>query len=207
MNFEPQIPEWGFESFKKHIDKLISYHDWLKDTGIKTGLISKKTDQFIWDEFIIHSLYFAKLIQQYKNFNLEKCEIIDLGTGGGIPGIPISIVNSTNVSLVDNKQKRIYELERLVKILNLKNTRPIKYDAKTVLKEAKNSILVMRCYVSTSDILKLLEKKQLRDNNLSILVSSNSKSSKLLNKMFHVKQEKFLINKNNFRYIDVITDM
>ena len=207
MNFEPQIPEWGFESFKKHIDKLISYHDWLKDTGIKTGLISKKTDQFIWDEFIIHSLYFAKLIQQYKNFNLEKCEIIDLGTGGGIPGIPISIVNSTDVSLVDNKQKRIYELERLVKILNLKNTRPIKYDAKTVLKEAKNSILVMRCYVSTSDILKLLEKKQLRDNNLSILVSSNSKSSKLLNKMFHVKQEKFLINKNNFRYIDVITDM
>jgi len=207
MNFEPQIPEWGFESFKKHIDKLISYHDWLKDTGIKTGLISKKTDQFIWDEFIIHSLYFAKLIQQYKNFNLEKCEIIDLGTGGGIPGIPISIVNSTNVSLVDNKQKRIYELERLVKILNLKNTRPIKYDAKTLLKEAKNSILVMRCYVSTSDILKLLEKKQLRDNNLSILVSSNSKSSKLLNKMFHVKQEKFLINKNNFRYIDVITDM
>ena len=207
MNFEPQIPEWGFESFKKHIDKLISYHDWLKDTGIKTGLISKKTDQFIWDEFIIHSHYFAKLIQQYKNFNLEKCEIIDLGTGGGIPGIPISIVNSTNVSLVDNKQKRIYELERLVKILNLKNTRPIKYDAKTVLKEAKNSILVMRCYVSTSDILKLLEKKQLRDNNLSILVSSNSKSSKLLNKMFHVKQEKFLINKNNFRYIDVITDM
>ena len=207
MNFEPQIPEWGFESFKKHIDKLISYHDWLKDTGIKTGLISKKTDQFIWDEFIIHSLYFAKLIQQYKNFNLEKCEIIDLGTGGGIPGIPISIVNSTNVSLVDNKQKRIYELERLVKILNLKNTRPIKHDAKTVLKEAKNSILVMRCYVSTSDILKLLEKKQSRDNNLSILVSSNSKSSKLLNKMFHVKQEKFLINKNNFRYIDVITDM
>ena len=207
MNFEPQIPEWGFESFKKHIDKLISYHDWLKVTGIKTGLISKKTDQFIWDEFIIHSLYFAKLIQQYKNFNLEKCEIIDLGTGGGIPGIPISIVNSTNVSLVDNKQKRIYELERLVKILNLKNTRPIKNDAKTVLKEAKNSILVMRCYVSTSDILKLLEKKQLRDNNLSILVSSNSKSSKLLNKMFHVKQEKFLINKNNFRYIDVITDM
>ena len=112
MNFEPQIPEWGLDDFKKHQDKLFEYHEWLKNTAIKTGLISKKTDQFIWDEFIIHSLYFAKLIKKFNN--LSECEIIDLGTGAGIPGIPISIVNKTNVSLVDNKQKRIYELERLV---------------------------------------------------------------------------------------------
>ncbi len=193
MNFEPQIPEWGLDDFKNHQDKLFEYHEWLKNTAIKTGLISKKTDQFIWDEFIIHSLYFAKLI--------------DLGTGAGIPGIPISIVNKTNVSLVDNKQKRIYELERLVKILNLNNAKPTKKDAKIILKEAKNSIIVMRCYVSTSNILKTLEKKQLKDNNLTIFVSSNSQSSEIFNSMFHVKQEKFLINKNNFRYIDVITDM
>tara|TARA_B100001121_G_scaffold238205_1_gene211871 strand:+ start:332 stop:949 length:618 start_codon:yes stop_codon:yes gene_type:complete len=205
MSFEPHIPEWGLDDFKKHKDKLIEYHKWLKETAIKTGLISIKTDQFIWDEFIIHSLYFAKLIKKFKN--LKECEIIDLGTGGGIPGIPISIVNKTNVSLVDNKQKRIFELERLVKILSLKNAKPTKKDAKIVLKEAKNSIIVMRCYVSTSNILKSLEKKQLKENNLKIFVSSNSKSSDILNDMFHVKQEKFLINKNNFRYIDVITDM
>ena len=98
-------------------------------------------------------------------------------------------------------------MERLVKILNLNNAKPIKKDAKTILKEVKNSIIVMRCYVSTSNILKTLEKKQLKDNNLIILVSSSSKSSEIFNTMFHVKQEKFLINKNNFRYIDVITDM
>ena len=124
MSFEPQIPEWGLNSFNKYQDKLIEYHNWLKDTAMKTGLISKKTEQFIWDEFIIHSLYFAKLIKKYKN--QKKREIIDIGTGAGIPGIPISIVNKTNVSLVDNKQKRIYELERLVKILNLNNARPTK---------------------------------------------------------------------------------
>tara|TARA_Y100001935_G_scaffold248531_1_gene245852 strand:- start:447 stop:1064 length:618 start_codon:yes stop_codon:yes gene_type:complete len=205
MSFEPQIPEWGLNSFNKYQDKLIEYHNWLKDTAMKTGLISKKTEQFIWDEFIIHSLYFAKLIKKYKN--QKKREIIDIGTGAGIPGIPISIVNKTNVSLVDNKQKRIYELERLVKILNLNNARPTKIDADMILKEAKNSIIVMRCYVSTTNLLKSLEKKQLKENNLTIFVSSNSKSKDILSKMFHVKQEKFLINKNNFRYIDVITDM
>ena len=66
MNFEPQIPEWGLDDFKNHQYKLFEYHEWLKNTAIKTGLISKKTDQFIWDEFIIHSLYFAKLIKKFK---------------------------------------------------------------------------------------------------------------------------------------------
>ena len=98
-------------------------------------------------------------------------------------------------------------MERLVKILNLNNARPTKIDADMILKEAKNSIIVMRCYVSTTNLLKSLEKKQLKENNLTIFVSSNSKSKDILSKMFHVKQEKFLINKNNFRYIDVITDM
>ena len=44
MNFEPQIPEWGLDDFKNHQDKLFEYHEWLKNTAIKTGLISKKTD-------------------------------------------------------------------------------------------------------------------------------------------------------------------
>ena len=47
MNFEPQIPEWGLDDFKNHQDKLFEYHEWLKNTAIKTGLISKKTDQFL----------------------------------------------------------------------------------------------------------------------------------------------------------------
>ena len=71
MNFEPQIPEWGLDDFKNHQDKLFEYHEWLKNTAIKTGLISKKTDQFIWDEFIIHSLYFAKLIMIKELGNLK----------------------------------------------------------------------------------------------------------------------------------------
>ena len=67
MNFTPQIPNWGLDFLEKNIDKLLLYHSWLSTTGIKTGLISPKEDQFIWDEFIIHSLYFYKLILDLKN--------------------------------------------------------------------------------------------------------------------------------------------
>ena len=207
MSFEPQLPEWGLEKFEKHKERLLKYHSWLVDTGIKTGLISNKSKQFVWDEFIIHSLYFALLINKKTEENHERLEIFDIGTGAGIPGIPISIVQKGSVKLIDIKQKRIYELERLIKILNLRNAIAKKEDAKSIFKNVKNSIIVMRCYESTSNILKMLENQNLINKNLTFYISSNAKTLEKFNNMFHVKQEKFLINKNNFRYIDVITDM
>ncbi len=207
MSFEPQLPEWGLEKFEKHKEKLLKYHSWLVDTGIKTGLISNKSKQFVWDEFIIHSLYFALLINKKTEENHERLEIFDIGTGAGIPGIPISIVQKGTVKLIDIKQKRIYELERLIKILNLRNAIAKKEDAKSIFKNVKNSIIVMRCYESTSNILKMLENQNLINKNLTFYISSNAKTLEKFNNLFHVKQEKFLINKNNFRYIDVITDM
>ena len=207
MSFEPQLPEWGLEKFEKHKERLLKYHSWLVDTGIKTGLISNKSKQFVWDEFIIHSLYFALLINKKTEENQERLEIFDIGTGAGIPGIPISIVQKGSVKLIDIKQKRIYELERLIKILNLRNAIAKKEDAKSIFKNVKNSIIVMRCYESTSNILKMLENQNLINKNLTFYISSNAKTLEKFNNLFHVKQEKFLINKNNFRYIDVITDM
>ena len=207
MSFEPQLPEWGLEKFEKHKERLLKYHSWLVDTGIKTGLISNKSKQFVWDEFIIHSLYFALLINKKTEENHERPEIFDIGTGAGIPGIPISIVQKGSVKLIDIKQKRIYELERLIKILNLRNAIAKKEDAKSIFKNVKNSIIVMRCYESTSNILKMLENQNLINKNLTFYISSNAKTLEKFNNLFHVKQEKFLINKNNFRYIDVITDM
>ena len=88
MTFEPQIPNWGEKLTFNKLDELIKYHKWLSTTGIKTGLISPKNEQFIWDEFIVHSLYFAKIITEMPDM-VE--EISDLGTGGGIPGVAIGI--------------------------------------------------------------------------------------------------------------------
>jgi 16S rRNA G527 N7-methylase RsmG len=198
------MPKWGLSEFQQHKEKLLNYHDWLYTTGIKTGLISKKNKQFIWDEFIVHSLYFHHLI---KKNNFKSNEIYDLGTGGGIPGVPISIVNKKKVNLIDNKKTRIYELQRLKKTLNLENTFPREEDANSTLKNLENTIVVMRCYVSTLNILKIMEKYELEKRNVLFLVSSSSENRKELKSLFHVKPEKFLINKNNFRTIDVITDM
>ena len=207
MTYNPQIPKWGEKYLEEKKEKLVNYHKWLSTTGNKTGLISQKTDQYIWDEFIVHSLYFYKIIE---DLGVEKSDIFDLGTGGGIPGIPISIVSSTKVVLVDNKKSRIFELDRLIKILNIENVAAKEKNAIELINTQEKAIFTLRCYLSTSSLIKetkkSLEKTKKLNKNI-YLVSSNKKNNIKTEKMFHVKQEKFLINKNDYRFIDVITSM
>jgi len=201
MTYNPQIPAWGEQYLEKNKLKLVKYHEWLSVTGIKTGLISAKTDQYIWDEFIVHSLYFYKIIE---DMGLKKMSVFDIGTGGGIPGIPISIASKKKVTLIDNKKSRIFELERLIKILEIKDLFAEERNAIELLNNEENVIFTLRCYLSTSNLIKEV-KRTLKKN--TYLVSSNEKSRLKTNEKFHVKQEKFLINKNDYRFIDVITSM
>ena len=207
MTYNPQIPKWGEKYLEEKKEKLVNYHKWLSTTGNKTGLISQKTDQYIWDEFIVHSLYFYKIIE---DLGVEKSSIFDLGTGGGIPGVPISIVSNTKVVLVDNKKSRIFELDRLIKILNIEGVAAKEKNAIELIKTKENAIFTLRCYLSTSSLIKETKKTLKKSKKLNkniYLVSSNKKNNIKTDKMFHVKQEKFLINKNDYRFIDVITSM
>ncbi len=199
MNYIPQIPQWGEKYIERNLDDLVDYHKWLSLTGIKTGLISAKDEQTIWDEFIVHSLYFAKIIEDHKE---KKEEIFDLGTGGGIPGIPISIVRSEKVTLIDNKKTRIFELQRLIRTNRLKNVVAKEENAIKIIKSNKNCIFTLRCYLSS---LKLIKELVQPVKNSLYLVSSSKKKTLKTDELFHVKQEKFLINKTEYRFIDVIT--
>ena len=201
MTYNPQIPAWGEQYLEENKEKLVKYHKWLSITGVKTGLISPKTDQYIWDEFIVHSLYFYKIIE---DLDLKNASIFDIGTGGGIPGIPIAIASKRKLTLIDNKKSRIFELERLIKLLAMEELFAEERNAIELLNKEENAIFTLRCYLSTSNLIKEVT-KTLKKN--TYLVSSNEKNRLKTNEKFHVKQEKFFINKNDYRFIDVITSM
>ena len=202
MSFDPQIPDWGKEFTDNRQEKLFKYHSWLKNTGIKSGLISSKSDQFIWDEFVIHSIYFYKIIF---DLNLHNIDIYDLGTGGGIPGVPVGLVSNNTVNLIDIKQKRIFELERFLSTHKYNNINALKADAELIIQKQENSIFLMRCYMPKNDLIKKLKKHMFINKNNTFIVSSKENTDDLRDEAFHVKQEKFLINKDEYRFIDVIT--
>jgi len=83
----------------------------------KINVISRKDTENFYTRHVLHSLAIAKFIQ-FRN----KSKIIDVGTGGGFPGIPLAIYFSdSSFTLVDSIGKKIKVVDDVAKEINLKN--------------------------------------------------------------------------------------
>ena len=85
----------------------------------KINVISRKDIENIYVRHILHSLVIAKFVKFRKGTT-----ILDLGTGGGFPGIPLSIIfPDSNFILVDSIKKKLIVVEEVIKELDLKNVK------------------------------------------------------------------------------------
>ena len=78
-----------------------------------TNLIGKSTLKNIWERHIADSLQLSFFIKK------KNLKIFDLGTGGGLPGIPLSILGYKNVFMVDSVGKKIDFIRDIIKKLSL----------------------------------------------------------------------------------------
>ena len=89
------------------------YQEWNE----KINLISRKDIDNLYENHILHSLSIARVIQ-FQPFT----HILDIGTGGGFPGIPLAILfPKSRFHLIDSIQKKIKVVNTLIEELNLKN--------------------------------------------------------------------------------------
>ena len=81
------------------------------------NVISRKDIDLLYERHVLHSLGIAKVIQ----FN-PKTNVMDIGCGGGFPGIPLAILfPETNFYLVDSIGKKIKVVNEVAQALGLKN--------------------------------------------------------------------------------------
>ena len=95
------------------LDKL--YKDW----NDKINVISRRDLDFLYLKHVLHSLSIAKVVK----FKAE-AHVLDVGTGGGFPGIPLAIFfPKTNFHLIDSIGKKIKVVDSIVNELKLENVR------------------------------------------------------------------------------------
>ncbi|WP_133550216.1 16S rRNA (guanine(527)-N(7))-methyltransferase RsmG [Salegentibacter sp. 24] len=90
-----------------------------KDWNLKINVVSRKDIDEIYLRHVLHSLGIAK-IQQFR----PGSKILDVGTGGGFPGIPLAILfPETNFHLVDSIGKKMKVVNEVVEGLGLTNVK------------------------------------------------------------------------------------
>ena len=91
--------------------------DLYKDWNNKINVISRKDIDQLYERHILHSLAIAKIIQF-----VDDSKILDIGTGGGFPGIPLAILfPNCYFHLVDSIGKKIKVVQEISSSIDLKN--------------------------------------------------------------------------------------
>ncbi len=111
----------GIELKEEHYEKLEKFKELLKKWGRRINLTSLLEDREIEEKHFFDSLLGLKAFKEV-GIDVEGVPICDVGSGGGFPGIPLSVVLETSpFTLVEPRKKRCVFLEEVKRQLKLKN--------------------------------------------------------------------------------------
>lgn len=115
----------------------------------KINVISRKDIDQLTERHVLHSLAIAK----YTTF-ADNTNIIDVGTGGGFPGIPLAILfPNANFTLVDSIAKKIKVVEGVASELGLQNVKA--YQSRSEEVKDKFDFVVSRAVTAFPDFVKM----------------------------------------------------
>ena len=145
LKYFPNITEKQKEQFAALYDL---YYDW----NSKINVISRKDIENLYEHHVLHSLAIAK----YITFK-PGTTIMDMGCGGGFPGIPLAIMfPEVDFHLVDSIGKKVRVAGEIAKSIGLTNVRTSHSRAEEI--KDKYSFVVSRAVMQLPDLVKICRK-------------------------------------------------
>ena len=128
------------------LDEL--YRDW----NAKINVISRKDIDNLYEHHVLHSLAIAKALH-FK----PGTDILDFGTGGGFPGIPLAILfPECHFKLIDGTGKKIRVAQEVATAIRLKNCQPEHLRGED--EKGKYDFVVSRAVMPLPDLVKIVRK-------------------------------------------------
>ncbi len=139
-------------------DQLLSLEELYAFWNAQINVISRKDMQFFSERHVLHSLGIAKVLE-FK----DGTTILDVGTGGGFPGIPLAILfPECRFHLVDSTAKKIKVVIEVVKALGLENVKAEAIRAEKL--EDEYEFVVSRAVTRLAPFMRWIEKNISRNS-------------------------------------------
>ena len=116
------LQKWFPDLEQETWTKLIEYTSLLREWNAKINLVSRKDTDRLEIKHLAHCLTITKFLRL-----MPKARLLDVGTGGGLPGIPLAICYpQARFTLMDSIGKKVMVVEDMVKRLDLQNAEVIR---------------------------------------------------------------------------------
>lgn len=145
LNYFPELTDIQKKQFTALYDL---YREW----NSKINVISRKDIENLYEHHVLHSLAIAKMV----NFR-PGTSILDFGTGGGFPGIPLAIMfPECQFKLIDGTGKKILVAQEVAKAVGLTNCTPVQLRGEE--ERGKFDFVVSRAVMQLPDLMKIVRK-------------------------------------------------
>ena len=137
---------------EKQKEQMAALKDLYTDWNAKINVISRKDIDNLYEHHVLHSLAIMKALRFKAGSN-----VLDFGTGGGFPGIPLAIMMpDVNFKLIDGTGKKIRVVEEVASAIRLENVTAEHLRGED--EKGKYDFVVSRAVMPLPDLVKIVKK-------------------------------------------------